>query len=52
MDINKGDNVVVDVAGDKLVLRALKPKAVDIYPEIIENMLCEEHSLEGRDMRG
>jgi antitoxin MazE len=46
LGINEGDEVIAEVVGDKLVLRALKPKVVDIDPRIVEEILQEEYSLE------
>ena len=44
--IDEGGEVVVDVVGDRLVLRALKPKVVDVDPGVVEECLREEHILE------
>ena len=46
--VNEGEEVIVDVVGDRLILRALKPKVVDVNPEIVEKILSEEYSLESR----
>ena len=43
------DEVIVEVVGDKLVLRALKPRIVDTDPGIVEGILREEYGLEGRN---
>ena len=44
--INEGDEVVADVIGDKIILRALKPRVVDVNPEVVEKLLREEYGLE------
>ncbi len=46
--IDEGGEVVAEVVGDKLVLRALKPRVVDVDPELIEGLLREEYNLEKR----
>ena len=40
--LEEGDDVVAEVVGDSLVLRALKPKVVDIDPNLVEEFLREE----------
>lgn len=49
--IDEGDEVVVDVVGDRLVLRALKPRIVDVDPKVVEELLREEYRLEGERYR-
>ena len=44
--IDEGGEVVVEVIGDKLLLRALKPKVVDVNPEVVDKLLYEEYGLE------
>ena len=44
--IDEGGEVIVDVVGDRLVLRALKPKVVDVDPEVVKKLLREEYCLE------
>ncbi len=46
LGIDKGGEVIAEVIGDKLVLRALKPRVVDIDPELVEELLREEYKLE------
>jgi antitoxin MazE len=46
LGINEGDMIVAEVMGDKLVMRALKPKVVDVDPKIVEEILREEYELE------
>jgi antitoxin MazE len=46
LEVDEGDEVVAELVGDKLVIRALKPKIVDVDPEIVERLLGEEFSLE------
>ena len=45
--IREGDEVIAEVGEGLIVLRPLKPKVVDVDPEIIEELLREEHALEG-----
>ncbi len=42
----EGGEVVVEVVGDALVLRALKPRVVDVDPGLVEELLREEYRLE------
>ena len=44
--LEEGDDVVAEVVGDSLVLRALKPKVVDIDPNLVEELLKEETRVE------
>ena len=44
--INEEEEVVIDAIGNQLILRALKPKVVDIDPEVVEKILREEYDLE------
>ncbi len=44
--IDEGGEVIVDVVDDKLILKALKPKVVDVDPEVVEKILREEYGLE------
>lgn len=46
--IDEGSEVMAEVVGDKLVLRALRPRVVDVDPEVIGRLLREEFDLEGR----
>lgn len=46
MGVDEGDEVVAEVVGDRLVLRALKPRVVDVDPKLVEELLREEYSLE------
>ncbi len=48
LGVNEGDEVVAEVVGDSIVLRALKPKVVDVDPKIIDKILREERDLEKR----
>ncbi len=45
LGVNEGDEVVAEVVGDSIVLRALKPKVVDVDPKIIDEILREERGL-------
>jgi hypothetical protein len=38
--------VIAEVVGDKVILRALRPRVVDINPEFVEELLREEYELE------
>ena len=49
--LNSGDYVIAEVRGDKLVLRGLKPKVVDVDPAYVEKLLREEHELERNKYR-
>jgi len=44
--VDEGGEVVVDAVGDKLIIRALKPKVVDVDPEVVDELLREELILE------
>jgi len=46
--INEGEYVIVEAEKDKLIMRPLKPKIVDIDLEILEKLLSEESNLERR----
>lgn len=46
LNISEGDEVIAEVVGEKLILRALKPKVVDVDPEILEKLLREEYNVE------
>ncbi len=50
--INEGDEVIVEVKGDKLVMRVLKPRVVDVDPSLVEELLREEYELEERRYEG
>ena len=52
LGIGEGDEVIVEVIGGKLVMRALKPRVVDVDPRVVEEILREErYSEEGRYRR-
>ena len=52
LDVVEGGEVVAEVSGDRVVLRALKPKVVDVNPKIVEKLLHEESRREkGKYMR-
>jgi len=44
--LEEGDEVIAEVIGDSLVLRALKPKIVDVDPSLMEGLLREEYEFE------
>ena len=47
----EGDEVIAEVVGDSLVLRALKPKMVDVDPKLVEKLLREEDKFEEQRFR-
>jgi len=49
--LEEGDDVVVEVVGDGLVLRALKPKVVDVDLKFVEELLREEDRFEEQRLR-
>jgi AbrB family looped-hinge helix DNA binding protein len=51
VSLEEGDDVVVEVVGDGLVLRALKPKVVDVDPKFVEELLREEDRFEEQRLR-
>lgn len=46
LGVNEGDNVIVEVVGEKLIMRALKPRVVDVDQEVLEKLLREEYDME------
>lgn len=46
LGIREGDEVIAEVVGEKLVLKALKPRVVDVDPGVVEKFLSEEYGLE------
>jgi len=46
LGISEGGEVVAEVSGDVIVLRPLKPRIVDVSPEVVEKLLREEYGLE------
>ena len=46
--ISEGDEVIVEAEKGKLVIRVLKPKVVDVDPDLVEKLLREEYELERR----
>jgi len=44
MGIEEGDKVLVEVVGDTIVLKPLKPRIVDVDPNMISSILAEERS--------
>jgi AbrB family looped-hinge helix DNA binding protein len=49
--LEEGDEVIAEVVGDSLVLRALKPKVVDVDPKFVEELLREEDRFEEQRFR-
>jgi len=46
LGVGEGDSVIAEVVEDKVVIRALKPRVVDVNPEVVEEILGEEHRVE------
>ena len=44
--IQEGDEIVLEAKKGELLIRALKPKVVDVDPKIIDELLREENNLE------
>ncbi len=44
--IKEGDSVLVEVKDDTLIIKPLRPKIVDIDPELVEEILSEESNVE------
>lgn len=40
--IGEGDDAIVEVEGNRLVLRPLKPRVVDVDPALLEELLGEK----------
>jgi len=49
--INEGDNVIVEVRENMLIIKPLKPKIVDIDVSLLEELLREEFRLEAQKHR-
>jgi len=47
----EGDDVVAEIVGDSLVLRVLKPKVVDVDPNLVEELLRGEDRFEEQRYR-
>ncbi len=50
--IREGDEVLIEVRGNRLVIRTLKPKVVDVDPGLVNELLGEEYRLELGKYRG
>lgn len=50
--LHEGDDVIAEVRGDKIILRSLKPKVVDVDPVYVEELLREEYEVERRKYEG
>ena len=50
--IKEGDEVIVEAKENVITIRSLKPKVVDIEPELIEKLLSEEYRLERKKYGG
>ncbi len=46
--INEGDEVLVEARKGVIVMKPLKPKVVDVDPNLVEELLSEEYELEVR----
>jgi len=42
--IEGGDEILVEVVGDTIVLKPLKPRIVDVDPNMVSSILAEERS--------
>jgi len=47
LGVDEGDQLIVDIRDNALVMRPLKPKVVDVDPSLIDELLEEEARLEG-----
>lgn len=46
LGVGEGGEIIAEVVGDRLILRALKPRVVDVDPKLVEELLREEYGLE------
>lgn len=46
--IDEGDELIVEVEEGKLTMKVLRPKVVDVDPNLVEKLLREEYELERR----
>ena len=46
LGVEEGDELLAEVVGGKLVMEPLRPKVVDLDPEVVERVLREERSAE------
>ena len=44
--VDEGDDVIVEVVGEQIVMRPLRPRVVDVDVRLVEALLREEYSLE------
>jgi len=44
--VREGDEVVVEAEEGRLTMRVLKPRVVDVDPDLVEKLLREEYDLE------
>lgn len=44
--VDEGDEVIVEVSEGVITIKPLRPKIVDVDPEIIDRLLKEEYELE------
>jgi len=44
--VGEGEELLAEVVGDKIVMRVLKPRVVDVDPGVVEEVLREEYELE------
>ena len=49
--IKEGDEVLVEAREDRLIVKTLKPKVVDIDPNLVDKLLREEYYLEMKKYR-
>lgn len=51
LGVKEGDLVTAETRGNSLIMKALKPKAVDVDPKLVEELLREEYILEENKYR-
>lgn len=44
--VNEGESLIAEVDGKRLILRALKPRVVDIDPTVVDDILKETDRME------
>jgi len=50
--IEEGDDVIVEAEEGRLIIKVLRPKVVDVDPDLVERFLREEYELEKRKYEG
>lgn len=49
--VKEGDLVTAEIMGNSLIIKALKPKVVNVDPKLVEELLREEYILEENKYR-